>query len=281
MKTYSEISDIRKARWADPLAAWGLTPTMGCLHEGHLGLVRRAREENDRVGVSIFVNPTQFNNPDDLSTYPRSLDRDLSMLEKEGVDLVWTPSNAIVYPPDYQTIVDVTGVTAVLEGSARPGHFQGVAAVVAKLLNVFQPRRAYFGQKDAQQVVVVSQMARDLNFNVEIVACPTAREVDGLAMSSRNANLTEEARQQAPILHQALSATRDALAGGERNADRLRAMMRDILHSASLARPDYVSVAHPDTLEELTLVKDRALLSMAVSMAGVRLIDNMVVGGGN
>ncbi len=278
MKTHSEIIDIRKARWTDPLATWGLIPTMGCLHEGHLGLVRRAGEENDRVGVSIFVNPSQFNNPEDLATYPRRLDRDLAMLEKEGVDLVWTPSNDIVYPPDYQTVVDVTGVTAFLEGPARPGHFRGVAAVVAKLFNVFQPHRAYFGQKDAQQVVVIGQMARDLNFNVDIVACSTAREADGLAMSSRNANLSDEARRQAPILNRALVAARDAFAGGERNADRLRASMLDMLRSASLARPDYVSAAHPDTLKELTLVEDGALLSMAVFMDGVRLIDNIVVG---
>lgn len=277
MKTLSKISHVREERRADPSATWGLVPTMGFLHQGHLSLVRRAREENDRVGVSIFVNPTQFNNPDDLAVYPRSLDRDLALLEKEGVDVVWTPSNAIVYPPDYQTYIDVREVTAFLEGPARPGHFRGVASVVAKLFNVFQPRRAYFGRKDAQQVVVIRQMARDLNFDVEIVACSTVREADGLAMSSRNANLSEPARRQAPCLYKALTAARNAIADGERDANRLRAVMLDILHSASLARPDYVSVAHPNTLEELTLVEDRALISMAVFMDGVRLIDNIVV----
>ncbi|MEW5958874.1 MAG: pantoate--beta-alanine ligase [Chloroflexota bacterium] len=277
MKVYAEIADIRRQRWLEPRLSWGLVPTMGYLHEGHLSLVRRARQENDRVGVSIFVNPTQFNNPNDLATYPRNLERDLGLLANEGVDLVWTPSPEIVYPAGYQTYVDVTEVTQYLEGPARPGHFRGVATVVAKLFNVFQPRRAYFGQKDAQQVVVIKQMVQDLNFNLEVVVCPIVREADGLAMSSRNANLSPEARQQATCLYQALTAAKEAIAAGERNAEKLRSLMLGVIHSAELARVDYVSVAQPATLQELDVIQDRALLSLAVFVGGVRLIDNMVI----
>lgn len=277
MKVFADISDIRSERRADPVVTWGLVPTMGYLHEGHLSLVRRARQENDRVGVSIFVNPTQFNNPDDLAAYPRDLDRDLSLLEKEGVDLVWIPTPEIVYPPDYQTYVEIEQVTRPLEGAARPGHFRGVATVVAKLFNVFQPHRAYFGQKDAQQVIVIKRMVQDLNFNLEIVVCPIVRELDGLAMSSRNANLSPEARRQATCLYQALLAAKDAFEQGQRDANELRAAMLSVIEPADLARADYVSVAHPDTLAELEMVEDRALLSLAVFVDGVRLIDNMVV----
>jgi len=277
MKVYSEIPPIRRERWTDPLSTWGLVPTMGYLHEGHLSLVRRARQENERLGVSIFVNPTQFNNPDDLATYPRNLERDLLSLEKEDVDLVWTPSPEIVYPPGFQTYVEVERVTQQLEGPARPGHFRGVATVVNKLFNLFQPQRAYFGQKDAQQVVVIKQMVQDLNFNLEIVVCPIAREADGLAMSSRNAKLSPEARQQATCLYRALTAAKNAFTQGERNADTLRRLMLEVINSTELARPDYVSVARPDTLQELDIIQDRALLSMAVFVGGVRLIDNMLV----
>jgi pantoate--beta-alanine ligase len=278
MNSFAEIDDVRRARWADPLASWGLVPTMGFLHDGHLSLVRRARRENDRVGVSIFVNPTQFNNPADLATYPHDPERDLALLAREGVDLVWIPSSEIVYPPDYQTYVEVEQVTQHLEGPARPGHFRGVATVVAKLFNLFQPRRAYFGQKDAQQVVVIKQMVRDLNFNLEVVVCPIVREPGGLAMSSRNANLSPAARQQATCLYRALSAAQAAFAEGERDAGRLRTLMLDVINSAELARPDYVSVADPDTLAELDSIATQALLSMAVFVDGVRLIDNMGVG---
>ncbi|RME76249.1 MAG: pantoate--beta-alanine ligase [Chloroflexi bacterium] len=277
MNVFANITDIRRERWADPSLTWGLVPTMGYLHEGHLSLVRRARQENDRVGVSIFVNPTQFNDPKDLEKYPRDPARDLSLLEKEGVDLVWTPTEEIAYPPGYQTYVQVEEVTKVLEGAARPGHFRGVTTVVAKLFNVFQPHRAYFGQKDAQQAVVIKQMVRDLNFNLEIVVCPIVREPDGLAMSSRNTLLSPEARQQATCLYRALSAAKAAFEAGERSADRLRALMEQVIAEASLARVDYVSVAHPETLQELDRVDDHALLSMAVFVDGIRLIDNMVV----
>jgi pantoate--beta-alanine ligase len=274
MDIFSTITDIRRQRWADPARTWGLVPTMGFLHEGHLSLMRRARQENDRVGVSIFVNPTQFNNPNDLATYPRDLDRDLALLEREGVDLVWTPTPELVYPPGYQTYVTVEEVTRPLEGASRPGHFRGVATVVAKLFNVFQPHRAYFGQKDAQQVAVIRQMVADLNFNLEIITCPIIREPDGLAMSSRNARLSPEARQAATCLYRALSAAKGAFTQGDRIGARLRFAMHDVVAATPLARLDYVSVADPDTLEELILIEEAALLSLAVFVGEVRLIDN-------
>jgi pantoate--beta-alanine ligase len=277
MNTFSKVSDIRAQRWADPLVTWGLVPTMGYLHEGHLALVRRAREENDRVGVSIFVNPIQFNNPNDLTAYPRNMERDLALLKEAGADLVWTPTPDIVYPPGYQTYVEVEEVTRPLEGAARPGHFRGVATVVAKLFNVFQPQRAYFGQKDAQQVVVIKRMAADLNFNLEIVVQPTVRETDGLAMSSRNARLSTAARESATCLYRALLAAKIAFEQGQRSAESLRAAMRAVIEATPLTRLDYVSVAHPDTLVELDVIEDRALLSLAVFVDEVRLIDNMVI----
>jgi pantoate--beta-alanine ligase len=279
MDVFSAISDIRRVRWAEPLATWGFVPTMGFLHEGHLSLVRRARQENDRVGVSIFVNPTQFNEPDDLATYPRDLDRDLGLLQNEGVDLVWNPSQDIVYPPGYETYVEVTEVTKVLEGAARPGFFRGVATVVTKLFNVFQPHHTYFGQKDAQQAVVIKRMVADLDFPIEVIVCPTVREADGLAMSSRNANLAPAARREATCLYHALLDAKELFEGGERDAERLRATMAGVINAVELARLEYVSVAHPDTLQEQAVVHDRALLSLAVFFDDVRLIDNMVVEG--
>jgi len=275
MNIYNNIADIRQSRWADPQLSWGLVPTMGYLHEGHISLVERARQENDRVGVSIFVNPTQFNDPKDLAVYPRNLERDLAMLQAAGADLIWTPTPEQVYPPEYQTYITVETVTQVLEGAARPGHFRGVATVVAKLFNVFQPHRAYFGQKDAQQVAVIKRMVQDLNFNLTVISCPTLREADGLAMSSRTVNLTPEARQQATCLYQALSAAKAAFEQGERSANHLRQMMTVVIQAAPLARIDYISITHPDTLMELETLEQTALFSMAVFLDKVRLIDNM------
>jgi len=277
MEVFSAIEDIRRLRWAKPSAVWGFVPTMGFLHEGHLSLVRRARQENEQVGVSIFVNPTQFNDPNDLTTYPSDLDRDLALLKKEGVDLVWMPSQDIVYPPGYETFVEVTEVTTVLEGAARPGFFRGVSTVVAKLFNVFQPHRTYFGQKDAQQAIVIKRMVQDLNFNIEVIICHTVREADGLAMSSRNAKLSAAARKEAICLYHALCAAKELFEQGEGDAERLRAKMVAVIESTDMARLDYVSVAHPDTLEELTVIEDRALLSLAVFFDTVRLIDNMMI----
>ncbi len=277
MQVFQTIREVRQVRWLDPALQWGLVPTMGYLHEGHLSLVRLARKDNDRVGVSIFVNPTQFNDPGDLSVYPRNLERDLALLEDEGVDLVWTPEPDTVYPHGYQTYVTVEEVTRPLEGSSRPGHFRGVATVVSKLFNVFQPRRAYFGQKDAQQAVTIKRLVSDLNFNLEIVVGETVREADGLAMSSRNANLSPEARPRAVCLYQALCAAKEAVAQGQREAEQMRVIMRTIIAADPAVTEDYISIADPETLEELTEVRSRALISLAVYLDGVRLIDNMAI----
>jgi len=278
MQVVQTIDEVRAIRRADPLASWGLVPTMGALHEGHLSLVRQARQENDRVAVSVFVNPKQFNNPDDLARYPRDLERDIALLEREGVDLVWAPTEAIMYPPDFQTTVTVAEVAKPLEGAYRPGHFQGVATVVAKLFNVVEPTRAYFGQKDAQQVVVIRQMVRDLGFNLEVRVCPTVREPDGLALSSRNALLNPAEREAATVLFRALSAAVEEWQDGWRETQHLREIMADIIEAERLARLEYVSVADPVTLAELEGDVERALLSMAVYIGDVRLIDNMLVG---
>ncbi|MBN2119238.1 MAG: pantoate--beta-alanine ligase [Anaerolineales bacterium] len=256
----------------------GLVPTMGYLHEGHLSLVRQAKEECDHVVVSIFVNPTQFGPKEDLSRYPRDLDRDLSLLDSLGADLVWVPTEQSMYPQGYQTWVEVERITRPLEGSMRPGHFKGVTTVVAKLFNGVQPHKAYFGQKDAQQAAVIRQMTRDLNFPIEIVICPIAREPDGLAMSSRNVYLDTEQRKAATVLYRSLSAARNAYENGERAAEKLRQIMRDVLATELLAQMQYVSCADYDTLEELETVTGKTLLSMAVFIGKTRLIDNFVLG---
>jgi pantoate--beta-alanine ligase len=251
---------------------------MGYLHEGHLAIVRRARAENDRVAVTIYVNPAQFAPTEDLSTYPRNLERDLDLLRPLGVDLVFTPTDAIMYPAGYQTYIHVGQVAQMLEGSSRPTHFRGVATVVAKLFNILQPNRAYFGQKDAQQAVVIRRMAADLNFNLEVIVCPTVREADGLAMSSRNVYLTPEQRAAAPVLYRALTAARDAYLAGERNGDRLRDILRNTVAAEQLARIDYVSAADPMALVEVDQTAgDSILFSLAVFFGKTRLIDNIPV----
>jgi pantoate--beta-alanine ligase len=276
MHVAKTVAEVRRIRAGRP-GAWGLVPTMGFLHAGHISLVERARIENDLVGVSIFVNPTQFGPTEDLAAYPRDLDRDLELLEQAGADLVWVPDAGEVYPPDYQTYVVVEGVTRPLEGAARPTHFRGVTTVVAKLFNVYQPDRAYFGQKDAQQVVVIRQMARDLNFPTQVVVCPTVRETDGLAMSSRNSYLTPEQRAAAPVLYRALSAARADWENGMRDGERLRTVMRRVLDAEPLARAEYVSAADPFTLDELGEAGRGVLLSMAVRIGRARLIDNLLL----
>ena len=277
MKTVTSLTELRDAR-SRLKGPVGLVPTMGYLHEGHLSLVRRARGECRSVVVSIYVNPTQFGANEDLDAYPRDLARDLGLLEKEGVDLVWMPSSDIMYPPDFQTWVTVEIVTQKLEGAMRPVHFRGVSTVVAKLFNAIQPQKAYFGQKDAQQTVVIRQMVRDLNFPIEIVVCPIVREADGLAMSSRNAYLNPAERQAARVLWQALSAANAAFEGGERDPHRLREIMAETIDHEPLAKKQYVSCAHPETLQELNEPIEHALLSMAVLIGRTRLIDNLVLG---
>jgi pantoate--beta-alanine ligase len=276
MQVVQTVADVRRIR-RELTGSWGLVPTMGYLHAGHLSLVERARTENDRVGVSIFVNPTQFGPSEDLAAYPRDLARDLALLREAGADLVWAPPVEEVYPPGYQTYVTVEEVSRPLEGAARPGHFRGVATVVAKLFNVFQPDRAYFGQKDAQQAVVIQQMVRDLNFPLEVVVCPSVREADGLAMSSRNVYLTPEQRAAAPVLCRALCAGRDAWLAGERDGERLRGIMRGVLDAEPLAHTEYVSAADPLSLVESGDAGHGVLLSMAVRIGKARLIDNILL----
>jgi pantoate--beta-alanine ligase len=277
VKNISSLSDLRVERLSLQ-GTVGLVPTMGYLHEGHLSLIRQAKAECDHVIVSIFVNPTQFGPSEDLSKYPRDLERDLGLIRPVGVDLVWTPSAQEMYPPGYQTWVEVEALTHPLEGALRPGHFKGVTTIVAKLFNATQPHKAYFGQKDAQQHTVIRQMVRDLNFPLEVVVCPIVREADGLAMSSRNKYLEEADRQAATVLFRALSAAQELYKGGERSGEALRAKMKEVIQDEPRARMQYVSCADFDTLEELQVVTGKALLSMAVLFGKTRLIDNFILG---
>lgn len=280
MEVVKTVEAVRAIRRRQGEASLGFVPTMGYLHEGHLELVRRARAGNDHVAVSIFVNPKQFGPTEDLSRYPRDLERDLALLRAEGVAFVFVPGDAVVYPPGYQTRVIVTEVTQPLEGARRPSHFEGVTTVVAKLFNIVRPTRVYFGQKDAQQTVVVRQMARDLDFDLEIIICPTVREADGLAMSSRNKYLTAEQRPAATVLFRALSAAAALWQAGIRDGDSLREAMRAILDRESLARVDYASAANPLTLHEWEgeiPAGAGVLLSLAVFMGQTRLIDNFLL----
>jgi len=276
MKVLSTVAEMRAAR-AD-LGDVGLVPTMGYLHEGHLSLVARAKSENPGVVATIFVNPTQFGPNEDLARYPRDLPRDLGLLDAAGVDLVFAPEPDEMYPPGFEATIVVGGVTDVLEGAVRPGHFAGVATVVAKLFNIVQPTRAYFGQKDAQQSVVIKSLVRDLNIPVEVVVAPTLREPDGLALSSRNSYLTQGERAAAPVIFRALSEARRLFDAGEREAEVLRQAMREALANEAQIRVDYVSVADPLDLHELATIVKPALASMAVRLGTTRLIDNLLLG---
>jgi pantoate--beta-alanine ligase len=270
-------AELREALASAPRPI-GVVPTMGWLHAGHRSLMRRARESDATSVVTIFVNPRQFGDPKDLEQYPRSEARDVAICEEEGVDLVFAPSVEEVYPPGFDTTVRVGAITKPLEGGARPGHFDGVATVVAILFDLVGAEHAYFGQKDAQQVLVVRQMARDLAIGTEVIACPTVREADGLALSSRNVHLSPKERAAAPVLHRALLAARSAWEGGEQSGDALRARVRDVLAGEALAEPDYVSVADAHTLQELDRLDRPALLSLAVRFGSTRLIDNEPLG---
>ena len=268
-----EIAAVRSWR-ALQEGAVGLVPTMGYLHEGHLSLLERARRENASLAASLFVNPAQFGPKEDLSNYPRDFERDRRLLADAGCDLLFCPEPSQMYPDGFETWVDLGSIAAPLEGERRPGHFRGVATVVLKLLHIVEPSRAYFGEKDAQQLAVIRRMARDLDLRVDIVACPTVREGSGLAVSSRNSYLSPAEHAAAAVLYRALSAARDLWRGGERDATRLREAMRMVLAQEPLARPDYVSVADLATLQELDTVRGPALLSLAVFVGKARLIDN-------
>jgi pantoate--beta-alanine ligase len=277
MKVLSSINAFKEAR-SKIGGTVGFVPTMGYLHEGHLVLVRQAKAENQIAVASIFVNPTQFGPKEDFARYPRDPERDLALLERERVDVVFIPSSEEVYPQGSCTWIDVESVTERLEGAARPGHFRGVATVVAKLFNIVEPTRAYFGQKDAQQVVVIRKMVADLNMNVEIVAVPTRREPDGLAMSSRNVYLNDSERQAALVLWKSLSSAQELWSKGERRAVNIRQQMLGLIQKEPLARIDYISIADPERLEELAEIDQTALVSMAVYVGETRLIDNIILG---
>ncbi|MDH4120086.1 MAG: pantoate--beta-alanine ligase [Deltaproteobacteria bacterium] len=277
MKVLNTLEDWLSAR--DQLrGTLGFVPTMGALHPGHLSLVRRAMVENDRVAVSIFVNPTQFGPGEDFKRYPRPLQADLHQLAvRAPADVVFVPRVEDIYPPGFASRVRVEGMGDVLEGASRPGHFEGVATVVARLFTLVRPDRAYFGQKDGQQVAVIRRMAADLFPQVEIVTCPTLREKDGLAMSSRNQYLKPDELHAAPVLFRALELARTAFASGQREAQVLRQRMQHVVEAEPLARLDYVSVADPDTLAELDVVEGRAMASLAVRLGTTRLIDNILL----
>lgn len=255
----------------------GLVPTMGALHEGHTALVARARQECSRVIASVFVNPKQFGPEEDFTSYPRNLERDAEKLAAAGVDALFAPEAAEVYPDGFRTYVHVEGISERLEGRSRPGHFRGVATVVLKLLDIVEPHFAYFGRKDAQQVRIISEMARDLNLDAEIVVCPIVREADGLALSSRNAYLSFEERKAATVLYRALVAARNEVAGGGRDALQLQTTMRQIIDREPLAIADYAEIVSADAFEPVVRVARSCHAVLAVFIGKTRLIDNLLI----
>jgi pantoate--beta-alanine ligase len=256
-----------------------VVPTMGALHEGHLSLIRIARKHGDKVVTTVFVNPTQFGPGEDFERYPRSLDRDAAAADEAGSDVIFAPDVGAMYPPEFTTTVTVDRLTSVLEGKSRPGHFRGVTTVVAKLFNIVKPHAAVFGRKDAQQVAVVRQLARDLNFDVEIIVAPIVREPDGLALSSRNVYLTPEQRKEAPVLYRALQHAGKLLREGMRSPGAVIREMRKIIEEDSSAVIDYISIADPETLQEVSddVAGRPVLVSLAGRFGSTRLIDNIVV----
>jgi len=255
----------------------GLIPTMGALHEGHLALVKRAKQQCSQVITSIFVNPKQFGPKEDLAKYPRTFEADAKNLAVAGVDAIFAPEPSDVYPDGFRTYVSVEGLSERLEGRSRPGHFRGVATVVLKLLEIVQPHFAYFGRKDAQQVRIISQMARDLNLGTEIVVCPIVREADGLALSSRNTYLKSDERKAATVLHRALIAARDELAAGVRDALQLQTVLRKVLQAEPLAAVDYAEIVDADTFEPVVRVSRPCYMVLAVFLGKTRLIDNLYI----
>ena len=275
MKVIETITRMREARLSlkEPV---GFVPTMGYLHEGHISLVERARNENPTVAVSIFVNPTQFGPSEDFKSYPRDTERDLAMVEP-FTDIVFMPDAREMYPDNNDTWVEVGSITDKLEGSSRPTHFRGVTTVVTKLFNIVQPTKTYFGQKDAQQLLVIKKMVLDLNMNVEVVTCPTEREPDGLAMSSRNTYLNAEQREASVVIYKSLVLAQKLWSRGERNGDTIRKKLGEFIRTEPIADIDYISVSDTETLEELDTVKNSALVSMAVRFGKTRLIDNVIL----
>jgi pantoate--beta-alanine ligase len=276
MEVVRSISDLKTAR-RKMQGSIGFVPTMGFLHEGHLSLVRKARAQNEHTAVSIFVNPTQFLPDEDFHSYPRNEEKDLELLQKESTDLVFIPEAKEMFAENHCAFINLDGLSDVLEGVIRPGHFRGVATVVAMLFNLVEPARAYFGQKDAQQLILIKKMVADLKMNLEVIACPTIREEDGLAMSSRNVYLKAEERRPAGVIPKALFMARDLWSAGEHDCETLRGQVRKMILGVSGTRIDYISIADPNNLTELDEIREGALLSLAVRIGGVRLIDNVVL----
>ena len=273
MNIYGTVDAFRAACGAAERSL-GLVPTMGALHAGHRSLLDRARSDNSTVAATIFVNPTQFGPSEDYSEYPRDPDSDLAMMEETGVDLLFAPSADEMYPVGFDTSIDVGRIAQWLEGEHRPGHFVGVATVVCKLLSIARPDRAYFGQKDAQQSLVIKRLNTDLDLGAEIVVCPTVREPDGLALSSRNKYLGPPGRKAAAVLYRSLKLAEDL---GSSDANEIRSRMRHLIGSETLATVEYVSVADAETLEELDVIDRPALVSVAVHIGATRLIDNILI----
>jgi pantoate--beta-alanine ligase len=275
MRVIDSIVEMRKIRNGldEPL---GFVPTMGYLHEGHLSLVKIAKEENKTVSASIFVNPTQFGPSEDFESYPRDTERDLKMLEPY-TDIVFMPTADDLYPPGFNSWVEVEGLTGKLEGASRPAHFRGVTTIVAKLFNIVRPTRSYFGQKDAQQLAVIKKMVKDLDMNLEVIPCPTVREPDGLAMSSRNTYLKPDERKAAIVLYQSLKLAEKLYSEGERDAIKIRREMTSLINQQPAANIDYVSIADNETLDEVDKITRPVLVSLAVKIGKPRLIDNIVL----
>ena len=283
MEIIRTVADMkaRAAAWKAEGLSIGLVPTMGSLHEGHESLMDAAREASDRVVVSVFVNPIQFGPGEDYEAYPRDLERDARICERHGVDVVFRPEVDDMYAPAHNTFVVMETLTDSLCGASRPGHFRGVCTVVTKLFNIVQPHRAFFGQKDAQQLAIIKRMVADLNMNVTVVGCPIVREADGLAKSSRNAYLSAEERQAALVLSRAVFAGKEAVEAGERDAAVLKALMSGIIEAEPLARIDYVEVVDGATMQPTDAIGAMALIAMAVYIGNTRLIDNFIFEEGN
>lgn len=276
MRVVEKVNDVRAIvkEWKAKGLKVGFVPTMGYLHEGHESLIRKASEENDRVVVSIFVNPIQFGLKEDLSTYPRDLDRDSKVCGRSGADIIFHPENEEMYFEDFSTFVDMSGLTAGLCGKSRPTHFRGVCTVVTKLFNIVAPDRAYFGEKDAQQLAVIKRMVRDLNIDIEIIGCPIVREKDGLAKSSRNTYLSVEERNAATILNKSLTLAKEKIQSGERNSEVIIKLIEEILNSEKLARVDYIEVVDSLSMEKVERIEKSVLVAIAVFIGKTRLIDN-------
>lgn len=279
MKIITDIKAMQKK--ADELRAIGkkigFVPTMGFLHEGHLNLIREAKKRCDTTIMSIYVNPTQFGPDEDLDDYPRDFDRDCSLAEKEGCDIIFHPDSKQIYPDNYLTYVEVEDITSVLCGASRPGHFKGVTTIVTKLFNIVKPHVAVFGQKDAQQAIVIKKMTRDLNLDIDIVVAPIVREKDGLAKSSRNTYLSGDEREQALVLNQSLKMAEKEIKSGERNAEKLKSAIVDLITRQPDAVIDYVEIVEADTLAPVTIITNEVLIALAVKIGRTRLIDNIVV----